>query len=166
MLFRSRAGFDDSMEPLAHGAIGFPHLGDLRKHGAFPVNPGFCRGCRATRILNSLGIHSGPEHFVDQREDDCRCRKNTKRRESTPCGVARGVVPNGEHTQQRRTEEAYGDHREGDQTNPPWIKNSLEAQPGLQSRRARRRLPVLRRDRKSTRLNSSHIQKSRMPSSA
>src|SRR5205085_8800938 len=32
-----RAGFDDSMEPLAHGAIRFPHLGDLREHGAFPV---------------------------------------------------------------------------------------------------------------------------------
>src|SRR5712692_4687148 len=32
-----RAGFDDSMEPFAHGAIRFPHLGDLREHGAFPV---------------------------------------------------------------------------------------------------------------------------------
>src|SRR2546428_14088984 len=32
-----RAGFDDRMEPLAHGAIRFPHRGDLREHGAFPV---------------------------------------------------------------------------------------------------------------------------------
>ena len=32
-----RAGFDDRMEPLAHGAIRFRHLGDLREHGAFPV---------------------------------------------------------------------------------------------------------------------------------
>src|SRR5206468_9155337 len=31
------AGFDDSMEPLAHGAIRFPHLGDLCQHDAFPV---------------------------------------------------------------------------------------------------------------------------------
>src|SRR6266700_3568083 len=32
-----RAGFDDRMEPLAHGAIRSRHLGDLREHGAFPV---------------------------------------------------------------------------------------------------------------------------------
>src|SRR2546425_8938453 len=32
-----RAGLDDSMEPLAHGAIRFRHLGDLREHGAFGV---------------------------------------------------------------------------------------------------------------------------------
>jgi len=32
-----RAGFDDSMEPLAHGAIRSRHRGDLREHGAFPV---------------------------------------------------------------------------------------------------------------------------------
>src|SRR6266571_1911405 len=32
-----RAGFDDSMEPLAHGAIRFRHRGELREHGAFPV---------------------------------------------------------------------------------------------------------------------------------
>src|SRR6266568_69452 len=32
-----RAGFDDSMEPLAHGAIRFLHLRDLREHGVFPV---------------------------------------------------------------------------------------------------------------------------------
>src|SRR3989475_6074660 len=31
------AGFDDRMKPLGHGAIRFPHLGDLREHGAFPV---------------------------------------------------------------------------------------------------------------------------------
>src|SRR5262249_52494443 len=32
-----RAGFDHRMEPLAHGPIRFPHRGDLREHGAFPV---------------------------------------------------------------------------------------------------------------------------------
>ena len=32
-----RAGLDDRMEPLGHGAIRFRHLGDLREHGAFPV---------------------------------------------------------------------------------------------------------------------------------
>src|SRR5438309_4426976 len=32
-----RAGFDDGMEPLGHGAIRFRHLGNLREHVAFPV---------------------------------------------------------------------------------------------------------------------------------
>src|SRR2546426_1752595 len=32
-----RAFFDDSMEPLAQGAIRFRHFGDLREHGRFPV---------------------------------------------------------------------------------------------------------------------------------
>src|SRR6266516_5445392 len=34
-----RGVFDDSMEPLGHGAIRFSHLGDLRQHGAlsFPL---------------------------------------------------------------------------------------------------------------------------------
>ena len=32
-----RAGFDDGMEPLRHGAIRFRHLGDLREDLAFPV---------------------------------------------------------------------------------------------------------------------------------
>src|ERR1700694_4027438 len=32
-----RAGFDDSMQPLAQGAIRCRHLGDLGEHGAFPV---------------------------------------------------------------------------------------------------------------------------------
>src|SRR5256884_941959 len=32
-----RAGFDNRVEPLGHGVIRFPHLGDLREHGAFPV---------------------------------------------------------------------------------------------------------------------------------
>src|ERR1041385_8984566 len=35
-----RAGFDDRMEPLAQGAIRFPHRGDLREHGAFRVRLG------------------------------------------------------------------------------------------------------------------------------
>src|SRR5207237_9151470 len=38
-----RAGFDDSVEPLAHSAIRFPHLGDLFQHGAFPVRFVGCR---------------------------------------------------------------------------------------------------------------------------
>src|SRR6266704_166009 len=29
--------FDDSMEPFGHGAIWFPHLGDLRQHGGLPL---------------------------------------------------------------------------------------------------------------------------------
>src|SRR5437899_11761459 len=28
---------DDGMEPLGHGAIRFPHLGDLREHGTLPL---------------------------------------------------------------------------------------------------------------------------------
>src|SRR2546426_3057149 len=32
-----RAGFDDGMEPLGHGAIRFRHGGDARERGAFPV---------------------------------------------------------------------------------------------------------------------------------
>src|SRR5229473_2050311 len=32
-----RAFFDDSMEPFGHGAIRFPHLGDLREHGALSL---------------------------------------------------------------------------------------------------------------------------------
>src|SRR5437868_2262216 len=32
-----RTGFDDTMESLAHGAIRFSHLGDLREHDPFPV---------------------------------------------------------------------------------------------------------------------------------
>src|SRR6266536_3878957 len=32
-----RAGFDDLMEPLTHGAIRSRHLGDLREHLTFPI---------------------------------------------------------------------------------------------------------------------------------
>src|SRR5438105_1022079 len=32
-----RAFFDDIMEPFGHGAIRFPHLSDLREHGALPL---------------------------------------------------------------------------------------------------------------------------------
>src|SRR5882724_4396471 len=32
-----RAGFDDGMEPLGHGAIQFRHLGNLREQVAFPI---------------------------------------------------------------------------------------------------------------------------------
>ena len=40
-----RVGFDDRMEPLAHGAIRLRQRGDLREHGAFPV-----RLVRAPRV--------------------------------------------------------------------------------------------------------------------
>jgi len=42
-----RAGFDDGMEPLSHGAIRSRHLGDLREHVAFPVR--LARACAAAR---------------------------------------------------------------------------------------------------------------------
>ena len=45
-----RAGFDDGMEPLAHGAIQFRHLGDLREHGAFPVRLGRARAAARGRL--------------------------------------------------------------------------------------------------------------------
>src|SRR3989441_5856223 len=44
-----RAGFDDGMERLAHGAIRFRHPGDLREHSAFPV-----RLARALQLLDAL----------------------------------------------------------------------------------------------------------------
>src|SRR5436853_2778910 len=44
-----RAGFDDGMEPLGHGAIRFRHLGDLREHVAFPVRLVLVRARAAAR---------------------------------------------------------------------------------------------------------------------
>src|SRR2546429_7205962 len=46
-----RAGFDDSMEPLAHGAIRFPHLGNLCQHSAFPVRLVGGRLCLSDALL-------------------------------------------------------------------------------------------------------------------
>src|SRR2546428_2845366 len=46
-----RAGFDDRMEPLGHGAIRFPHLGDLREHFAFPVRLVRARAAARGRLL-------------------------------------------------------------------------------------------------------------------
>ena len=48
----------------------------------------------------------------------------------------------------------------------PFTPDDLAAIEQRMTEIAKRNLPVVRRDRKSTRLNSSHIQKSRMPSSA
>src|SRR5881296_2345836 len=51
-----RAGFDNRMEPLGHGAILFRHLGDLREHVAFPIR--LARAWAAARLrlqlLNAL----------------------------------------------------------------------------------------------------------------
>src|SRR5512141_2620817 len=55
-----RAGFDDRMEPLGHGAIRSRHLGDLRQHVAFPVRLArartAARGC--LQLLGTL-LHRG-----------------------------------------------------------------------------------------------------------
>src|SRR5438093_7327827 len=50
------------MEPLAHGAIRFPHLGDLREHVAFPVRLVLLPARAAARVgLQLLGalLHRG-----------------------------------------------------------------------------------------------------------
>src|SRR6266704_752377 len=49
-----RAGFNDGMEPLGHGAIRFRHLGDLREHVAFRVGLGRARAA-ARGCLQRLG---------------------------------------------------------------------------------------------------------------
>src|SRR6267378_230672 len=55
-----RAGLDDRMEPLAHGAIRFRHLGDLREHGAFPVRLVRARaGARGRLHLLDALLHRG-----------------------------------------------------------------------------------------------------------
>ena len=53
-----RAGFDDRMEPLGHGAIRFRHLGDLREHGAFPVRLVLARARFRLQLLGAL-LHRG-----------------------------------------------------------------------------------------------------------
>src|SRR5437763_12503849 len=54
-----RAGFDDRMEPLGHGAIRFPHRRDLREHVAFPVRLVLVRARGRLQLLAAL-LHRGP----------------------------------------------------------------------------------------------------------
>ena len=54
-----RAGLDDRMEPLGHGAIRFRHLGDLREHGALPVRLVLARARFRLQLLGAL-LHRGP----------------------------------------------------------------------------------------------------------
>src|ERR1700674_2225881 len=49
------AGFDDGMEPLAHGAIRCRHRGDLREHGAFLARLS-CARVGARGGLHLLGV--------------------------------------------------------------------------------------------------------------
>src|SRR5438132_12048033 len=55
-----RAGFNDGMEPLGHGAIRFRHLGNLREHVAFPVRLLRARAAARFRLqlLDTL-LHRG-----------------------------------------------------------------------------------------------------------
>ena len=53
-----RAGFDDRMEPLGHGAIRFLHRGDRREHGAFPVRLVLVRARGRLQLLAAL-LHRG-----------------------------------------------------------------------------------------------------------
>src|SRR2546428_7379545 len=55
-----RAGFDDGMEPLGHGAIRFRHLGNLREHVPFPVRLFRARAAARFRLqlLGAL-LHRG-----------------------------------------------------------------------------------------------------------
>src|SRR3989449_5797742 len=55
-----RAGFDDGMEPLGHGAIRFRHVGNLREHVAFPVRLLRARAAARFRLqlLDTL-LHRG-----------------------------------------------------------------------------------------------------------
>src|SRR2546429_7338156 len=55
-----RAGLDDRMEPLGHGAIRFPHLGDLREQGAFPIRLVRARAAARGRLpLLEVLLHRG-----------------------------------------------------------------------------------------------------------
>ncbi len=53
-----RAGFDDRMEPLGHGAIWFRHLGDLREHVAFPFRLVLVRARFRLQLFGAL-LHRG-----------------------------------------------------------------------------------------------------------
>src|SRR5438552_10303567 len=55
-----RAGFDEGMEPLGHGAIRFRHLGDLREHVAFSVRLARARGAALGLQLLGALLHRGP----------------------------------------------------------------------------------------------------------
>src|ERR671911_283901 len=54
-----RAGLDDRVEPLGHGAIRSPHLGDLREHGAFPRRSVLVRALFGLQLFGALP-HRGP----------------------------------------------------------------------------------------------------------
>ena len=53
-----RAGFDDRMEPLGHGALWFRHLGDLREHVAFPFRLVRVRARFRLQLFGAL-LHRG-----------------------------------------------------------------------------------------------------------
>src|SRR5215211_263850 len=53
-----RAGLDDLMEPLSHGAIRFRHLGDLREHVAFPCRSVLVRTLFSLQLFGAL-LHRG-----------------------------------------------------------------------------------------------------------
>src|SRR5206468_1712551 len=53
-----RAGFDDLMEPLGHGALWFRHLGDLPEHVAFPFRPVLVRARFRPQLFGAL-LHRG-----------------------------------------------------------------------------------------------------------
>jgi hypothetical protein len=54
-----RIGFDDRMEPLAHGAIRLRQRGDLREHGAFPVRSVRALAARVRLQLLEVLPHGG-----------------------------------------------------------------------------------------------------------
>src|SRR6266511_446246 len=53
-----RAGFDECVEPLGHGAIRSRHLGDLRKHVAFAGSPVLVRARLRLQLSGAL-FHRG-----------------------------------------------------------------------------------------------------------
>src|SRR5918998_4146921 len=56
-----RAGLDECMEPLGHGAILIRHLRDLREHVAFPVPLARARAAARLRLrLSGALLHRGP----------------------------------------------------------------------------------------------------------
>src|SRR5207302_10135285 len=61
-----RACFDDSMEPLAHDAIRFPHPGDLREDGAFPVRLVRLQLLDALLHRDSFLVRESPERLADR----------------------------------------------------------------------------------------------------
>src|SRR5437773_4371555 len=65
-----RAGFDDGMEPLGHGAIRFRHLGNLREHVPFRVRLFRARAAARFRLqlLGAL-LHRGS--FLVRESLDC-----------------------------------------------------------------------------------------------